>query len=257
MSLIEVEKLGFSYGRRLSSGTGASFALRNIDLSIESGQRFGIVGESGSGKSTLIRILSGMLMPTEGTVRFDGHTLDTWLPRRAREFRLRTQMIFQNPASSLDPRMRVGRSLREAVRALERRQPAVDEVTSWIKDVGLPPEILESYPHQLSGGQLQRVAIARHLSVRPDVLYADEPTSALDVSVQGQVLNVLAALRERYGLTLVLVSHDLAVIGRVCDQIAVMHEGRILEVGSAREILSEPENEYTRNLVHAARAVSL
>ena len=256
MPLVAVDDLAFHYGRG-APGPGTPWTIDGVGLTIEAGSAVGIVGESGSGKSTLIRILTGLLPPGRGTVTFDGRDSRSWLSTAGAQFRRRNQMVFQSPANSFDPRMRLGSSVAEPTRALERRKPTTAELEQWMHDVGLNADHLRRYPHQLSGGQLQRVAIARALSVRPDVLYADEPTSALDVSVQAQVLNLLIDLRKRFGLTLVLVSHDLAVVGRVCEQIVVMHRGRIVEAGSARQILLEPSDEYTKRLVAAATAVRL
>ncbi|WP_203432975.1 ABC transporter ATP-binding protein [Jiangella asiatica] len=249
--LVDVGDLSFRYG------THQPWVLRSVSLSVPRGAAVGIVGESGSGKSTLIRVLCGLLTATAGAVTYAGRDIGDWLARHPRQFRRDNQLVFQSPASSLDPRMRVRRSVAEPVRALERRRVADDELASWLTLVGLDPSVLDRYPHQLSGGQLQRVAIARSLSVNPGVLYADEPTSALDVSVQAQVLNLLMDLRARLGLTLVMVSHDLAVVSRVCEQIVVMRGGAIVEAGPTAAVMHNPAAEYTRALVDAARAVSL
>jgi ABC-type dipeptide/oligopeptide/nickel transport system ATPase subunit len=153
--------------------------------------------------------------------------------------------------------LRIKTSLSEPTKALERRKPEPTELRDWLRDVGLSGEVLSRYPHQLSGGQLQRIAVARALSVRPDVLYADEPTSALDVSVQAQVLNLLMGLKHRHGLTLVLVSHDLAVVARVCEQIIVLKDGQVVEAGETAEVMTDPKTAYTRTLVEASRATTL
>jgi len=166
-------------------------------------------------------------------------------------------MVFQSPASSFDPRMSIFRSLQEPARAIERRVPSRQEVTGWLERVGLGPEVLDRYPHQLSGGQLQRLAVARALSLGPKLLYADEPTSALDVSVQAKVLNLLMDLRKDLGLTLVLVTHDLAVVGRICETMIVMKSGKIVETGATADVLANPRTDYTRKLIEAADATSL
>lgn len=251
MPIVEAHRLGFRY-------PGGDWVLKDIHLSVAEGATVGIVGESGSGKSTLIRVLCGLLPPGAGSARFDQHDLTGWRRRSSvRQFRRQNQMVFQSPASSFDPRMRMRQSLAEPIRAIERRRPGLDEVTASLAEVGLGPEILPRYPHQLSGGQLQRVALARALSLRPRVLYADEPTSALDVSVQAQVLNLLMDLRARLGLTLVMVSHDLAVISRLCEQIVVMKDGVIVEAGETVRVLRAPRSGYTAALIGAAEAVSL
>ena len=256
MPLVEVRGLHFRYPS--VRGRGAlPWTLEDMDLSIERASSVGIVGESGSGKSTLVRILCGLLISQEGEVIFDGLELTEWLARRPRELRRRNQIVFQSPRRSLDPRMNIRRSLSQPVRAIERRAPSDDELIGWLERVGLTDEVLPRFPHQLSGGQLQRVGVARALSVGPEVLYADEPTSALDVSVQAQVLNLLMDIRAELGLTLVMVSHDLAVISRICEQVVVMKEGRIIEAGPMTNVLSSPSDPYTAALVQSARTVSL
>ncbi len=256
MPLVEVRGLHFRYPS--VRGRGAlPWTLEDMDLSIERASSVGIVGESGSGKSTLVRILCGLLIRQEGEVIFDGLELTEWLARRPRELRRRNQIVFQSPRRSLDPRMSIRRSLSQPVRAIERRAPSDDELIGWLERVGLTDEVLPRFPHQLSGGQLQRVGVARALSVGPEVLYADEPTSALDVSVQAQVLNLLMDIRAELGLTLVMVSHDLAVISRICEQVIVMKEGRIIEAGPMTKVLSSPSDPYTAALVQSARTVSL
>jgi ABC-type dipeptide/oligopeptide/nickel transport system ATPase subunit len=252
MSLVEVRGLRFRY-----PSVKEGWTLDDLDLSIEAGSSVGVVGESGSGKSTLVRILCGLLVHQQGEVEFDGHELKDWLHKSPRELRRRNQIVFQSPRRSLDPRMSIRRSLSQPVRAIERRVPTDDEMVGWLERVGLTDEVLPRFPHQLSGGQLQRVGVARALSVGPEVLYADEPTSALDVSVQAQVLNLLMDLRSELGLTLVMVSHDLAVISRTCENVIVMKDGHIVEAGLMTEVLSNPANEYTAALVKSARTVSL
>ena len=254
MSLVEARGLHFRYpGRRREQ----SWTLQDLNLDIERGSSVGVVGESGSGKSTLVRILCGLMVHQRGEVRFDGRYMKDWLHSDPRQIRRHNQIVFQSPRRSLDPRMTIRRSLGEPVRAIERRIPSDEEIVGWLERVGLKDEILPRYPHQLSGGQLQRVGVARALSVNPDVLYADEPTSALDVSVQAQVLNLLMDIRAQLGLTLVMISHDLAVISRTCEQIIVMKDGRIIEAGPMTEILSRSSDPYTTSLVQSARMVSL
>ena len=204
-----------------------------------------------------MRILCGILTHQKGDVDFDGRPLKDWLSDSARELRRRNQIVFQSPRRSLDPRMSIRKSLSQPVRAIERRTPSDEEMTGWLTRVGLTDEVLPRFPHQLSGGQLQRVGVARALSVGPEVLYADEPTSALDVSVQAQVLNLLMDIRKQLGLTLVVVSHDLAVISRICEDVIVMRDGEIVESGRMTQVLSNPADPYTAALVEAARTVSL
>ena len=253
--MLEVQELAYSYS---GAADPSGWALAGVSLAVPAGSSVGIVGESGSGKSTLVRILCGLQDHQHGDVRFAGEPLQDWLSKpRAREFRTKSQFVFQDPASSFDPRLRLGTSLAEPVKSLARRSPSTDELAAWLEEVGLAPDMLRRYPHQLSGGQLQRLAIARALSVSPEILYADEPTSALDVSIQAQVLNLLRELRRAHNLTLVLVSHDLAVVSHVCDSVVVMRNGRVEESGPTARVLDAPRTPYTKELVDAAAAASL
>lgn len=258
-ALVTVRGLDFRYRRTAlkKAVDEADWVLRDLELDIQTGESLGIIGESGSGKSTLVRLLCGLLPLEVGEIHYDGRGVREWVKKDPAEFRKRNQMVFQSPANSLDPRMRVRGSLAEPVKATEGRAPSDEELTGWLKQVGLGSEVLPRYPHQLSGGQLQRVAIARALSLGPRVLYADEPTSALDVSVQAQILNLLLQLRRDLGLTLVMVSHDLAVISRLCERMIVMKDGRIVEAGNTVEVLRNPATEYTAQLIAAASSVSL
>jgi len=254
--LVEVTDLHFRYGSGRRAA-GEDWTLQGINLSLQAGGTLGIVGESGSGKSTLIRLMCGLLTPDRGSLAFEGRPVSDWLRSDRRAFLAKNQIVFQNPRRSLDPRMTVARALAEPVRALERRDPEPNELAKSLARVGLPGDFLGHHPHQLSGGQLQRVAIARALSVRPTVLYADEPTSALDVSVQAQVLNLLMDLRESLGLALVMVTHNLAVVARLSENIIVLNRGRIVEAGPTHRVLGAPRNAYTAALVAAALDVSL
>lgn len=232
-------------------------ALDSVDLCLTAGTTLGLVGESGSGKSTLIRVMCGLISGSTGSVRYSDRDVSDWLRHDGRAFRKQNQLVFQNPASSFDPRMSIGRSLSEPVRALERRTPSTHELVDRLEQVGLNASYLDRHPHQLSGGQVQRVAIARALLSGLRILYADEPTSALDVSVQAQVLNLLMKLQRELQLTLVIVSHDLALVSRVCNQIAVMRSGSIVESGPTASVLGDPQTGYTRQLLDAAELVSL
>lgn len=257
MSLVEVSDMSFYYPRASLGPNNEGWTLKNISLDVLPQSTVGVVGESGSGKSTLIRVMCGLLRHQRGNVRFDGSDISELKGRDVLELRRRNQIVFQNPRRSLDPRMTVRRSLSEPIRALQDRTPADAELVTWLERVGLGREVLPRFPHQLSGGQLQRIGIARSLSVNPTILYADEPVSALDVSVQAQVLNLLMDLREELGLTLVMVSHDIGVVCRMCAEIIVMRDGIIVESGPTDAVLGAPESDYTRALLHAARAASL
>ncbi len=248
--LIQVSDLCFSYDG------SSNWIVDHASFDVPSGSIMGIVGESGSGKSTLVRLLCGLISYNAGSAKFDGREIRDWR-RDSMEFRRRNQIVFQSPASSFDPRMSMRRALQQPVRSIERRVPGQEELARWVQRVGLDPEQLKRFPHQLSGGQLQRMALARALSVKPEVLFADEPTSALDVSVQAKVLNQLTDIRRSLGLTIVLVTHDLAVVARMCASIVVMSRGRIVESGATASVLGNPQHDYTKRLIEAADAVSL
>jgi peptide/nickel transport system ATP-binding protein len=226
-------------------------ALQGVSLTLEAGQSLGIVGESGSGKSTLARLVMALEAPTAGTVKLLGRDLHALSPDELRDARRDFQMVFQDPYGSLDPRQRVGRIVAEplpAMSAAERQQ----RVAESLEAVGLRATDADKYPHEFSGGQRQRIAIARALITRPKLIVADEPVSALDVSVQAQVLNLLQDLRERFGVAYLFISHDLAVVDHVCDEVAVMQHGRIVERGEPGRLFSQAEHPYTRSLIEAA-----
>ena len=243
--------------RRYRNGGREVLALDAVDLTLQPGGRLGIVGESGSGKSTLVRLLAGLDRPTSGRIWFEGTEISSLPERRLGFLRAAVQMVFQDPRSSLNPRMKVGDIVTEPLRSrLVRRQlvGGVDHrrrLAEVLAAVGLPADADDRYPHEFSGGQRQRIAIARALAPKPEVLIADEPVSALDVSVRAQVLNLLTELVAVQGLTLIVVSHDLLVVRHLCDQLAVMRAGRIVEQGATDRIYSAPQNEYTRTLLAA------
>ncbi|WP_169733913.1 ABC transporter ATP-binding protein [Crossiella equi] len=226
-------------------------ALRPVSFTVEAGQRFGVVGESGSGKSTLIRLLAALDQPTSGSVWFQGKQVSGLPERRLRFLRRELQLVFQDPMGSLNPRLRVGDIISEplVVQGVPGRRERVAEL---LAAVGLPRDAADGYPHQFSGGQRQRISLARALAPRPSVLIADEPVSALDVSVRAQVLALLDDLVARYALTLVLVSHDLAVVRHVCDTVAVLRRGELVELGPATQVYTRPRADYTRELIAAA-----
>lgn len=256
MPIIDVRNFYFSYAPRTARETGM-WTLRDLNFSLEAGGFLGIVGESGSGKSTLIRNLCGLLPVTDGDVQVAGRNVATLSHNEMLDLRRKIQLIYQNPKRSFDPRMKIGTSVSQPIRSLEKRLPANEELASLLARVGLQADHLDRFPHELSGGQLQRVAIARALSVKPSILLADEPTSALDVSVQAQSLKLIAELREELNLTMILVSHDLAVVGRITDSVIVLKDGLIVEAGSTASVLLNPQHDYTKTLAAAAAAVSL
>lgn len=250
-TLLEVQQVSRVYRR----GRTAPFAprqevqaLKDVDLRIPRGRRFGIVGESGSGKSTLVRLLAGLEHPTSGEIRFDGNRVSGLRERQLGFLRRELQVVFQDPMSSLDPRMRVRHIIAEPL--LRRRQHDVAGRVSEVLDaVGLPESAADRYPHQFSGGQRQRISIARALAPHPSVLIADEAVSALDVSVRAQILNLISSLVEDLDLTLVFVSHDLSVVRHLCDEVAVLHRGGLVETGPTEEVYARPRDDYTRRLI--------
>lgn len=225
-------------------------AVDNVTLSIGPGEAVGLLGESGCGKSTLGRMLAGIHRPTEGQVLYRGQPI-VKAGRRPVKLTTKIQMIFQDPLASLDPRMRVGDQIAEGPRVhrIVGRRAERDYVARWLGLVGLPADAINRFPHQFSGGQRQRIAIARALAMQPEILICDEPVASLDVSVQAQVINLLLRLRRDLGLTVLFISHDLAVVRHLCDRIAVMYLGRIVESGPAQAIYESPWHPYTRALL--------
>ena len=225
-------------------------AVEDVSIAIPQGAALGLVGESGSGKSTIGRLMLGLLRPTSGRVMIDGQDLAATGAAGVRRLRRRMQLVFQDPYSSLDPRRRVGAQVADglAIHGL----PQHGRVAELFDQVGLPPDHARRFPHEFSGGQRQRIAIARALATSPDLLVADEPVSALDVSVQAQILALLADLRSRLGLALLFISHDLPVVRSLCDRVAVLYLGRVMEEGPAAAIFRRPLHPYTQALLSAA-----
>jgi len=226
-------------------------AVRGIDLEIRAGETLALVGESGSGKSTTGRLLLGLEPPTAGRVLYRGRDLANFDRATWSIFRRRTQIVFQDPYGSLNPRLTVGGMLREALtfHGLAPDYGTSERVTELLTLVGLDPSAAARYPHEFSGGQRQRIGIARALSVEPELIIADEPVSALDVSVQAQVLNLLGDLQAELGLTYLFIAYDLAVVRHVADRTAVMFEGRIVEEGPTENVFADPQHPYTRELL--------
>lgn len=229
-------------------------AVDGVSFTVRRGEILGLVGESGSGKSTVGKTIVRLLTPTEGEIRFDGVDVTHLAAAELKAFRRRTQMIFQDPFSSLNPRMRVGDILGEAsiIHGLHAGRAARQARVAELLDlVGLSPNHAQRYPHEFSGGQRQRIGIARALSVDPEFIVADEAVSALDVSIQAQIINLLEDLKERLGLTLLFIAHDLAVVQHLCDRIAVMYLGRMVEVADSDTLFQNPRHPYTRALLSA------
>ncbi len=243
--------------RTFGAGDHQVAAVRGISLEVARGERLGIVGESGSGKSTLIRMMAALDQPSSGGIRFAGRPVSGVRESQLGFLRSSVQLVFQDPRSSLNPRMRVGDIITEPLRSrLLRRRGDVPadrarRLAEVMDAVGLPLAMARRYPHEFSGGQRQRIAIARALAPRPQVLVADEPVSALDVSVRAQVLNLLNGLVRDFDLTLVFVSHDLTVVRHVCDTVAVMRNGLLAEVGPAEQVYTSPRSAYTAELLAA------
>ncbi|KQR34897.1 ABC transporter ATP-binding protein [Curtobacterium sp. Leaf154] len=227
-------------------------AVDGVDLAVAPGARLGIVGESGSGKSTLVRLLAGLEAPSAGTVAASGRPVVASRSARAlRWFRRETGVVFQDPYASLDPRMRVGAIVAEPLRALQVPGSHDELVRAVLERVDLPADTVDRYPHEFSGGQRQRIAIARAVVHSPRILFGDEPMSALDVVVRARVIELFRSLADDLGLTLVLVSHDIGVVQRLCDTVAVMSDGRVVEHGPV-SLLDAPQHPVTRALVAAA-----
>ncbi|GKS96895.1 ATP-binding cassette domain-containing protein [Acidovorax sp. SUPP2825] len=238
-------------------------ALDGVSLSIAAGRSLGVVGESGSGKSTLARLVMALDAPTAGSVHLLGRDLHALPAAELRAARRDFQMVFQDPYGSLDPRQTVARIVAEPLQALPAtpgtakvsRAEQRERAGEALAQVGLRTSDLDKYPHEFSGGQRQRIAIARAIVTRPRLVVADEPVSALDVSVQAQVLNLLQDLQERFGITYLLISHDLAVVHHLCDEVVVLYQGRIVERGTPQALFTQAEHPYTRALVAAVPSI--
>ncbi|MET4077551.1 oligopeptide/dipeptide ABC transporter ATP-binding protein [Janibacter sp. UYMM211] len=233
---------------------GHVYAVDGVDLQIRRGETYGLVGESGCGKSTMGRAILALEEITEGTVTFDGEALTDLRGDALRRRRQDLQMVFQDPMGSLDPRQSVESLLVEGMQAhgiVKDAKEAAPRLKQLLSDVGLPAAALKKYPHEFSGGQRQRIGIARALSVNPELVVADEPVSALDVSVQAQVINLLSDLQEEYGLTYLVIAHDLAVVRHISDRVGVMYLGGLVEEADADDLYAQPLHPYTRALLSA------
>ena len=253
MPLLEIQNLSVRY---LRPGGLPIEALRSVSMQVEAGESLGVVGESGCGKSSLARAIVGLAKPASGRILYQGTDVSNPNPVLRAWYCRQVQLVFQDAIGSLNPRMTVQTLLREPYHVHRRATGRSAEETSaavsrLLAQVGLPPEVAGAFPRELSGGQCQRVSLARCLALEPRVLVADEPVSALDVSVQARVLNLLCGLQQRLGLALVLVSHDLAVVRTICSRVCVLCNGRIVEEGPTSDILTDPQHPYTRELLAA------
>lgn len=254
--LVEIKDLCVDFRRNKLSLWHRATAKRAVDnatLSIYDGEVLAVVGESGSGKTTLGRTLLRLCVSTSGSIHFDGQELDRMDASAVARFRMGTQMVFQDPYSSLDPRMSLAAIVAEGLRHVDGigREERMQRAQAMLDEVGLPGEYLQRYPHELSGGQRQRVCIARAIVARPRFIVADEPVSALDVTIQRQVLQLLTQLRDKYGFTYLFISHDLGVVEQMADRVAVMYRGRVIEIGSRNAIFDSPLHPYTIRLLEA------
>jgi oligopeptide transport system ATP-binding protein len=255
MALLEVGNLVKEFTRRRGFIVPASVvrAVDGISFTVEEGETFGLVGESGSGKTTTGRCILRLIEPTSGDVRFKGEDVLAFSPSRLRQARRDMQIVFQDPYSSLNPRMRVGAIVEEPliIHKIGTRPERRARVAELFELVGLDPSQLTRYPHQFSGGQRQRVGLARALALNPSLIIADEPVSALDVSVQAQVINLLMDLQDRLKLTYLFIAHDLRLVRHICSRVAVLYLGRIVEMGETEAIFAAPSHPYTRALLSA------
>lgn len=249
LSLEQVSK--YFYTSNVFFNNGRHFAaLDNVTLSVASGSSLGIVGESGSGKTTIARLMCSIYKADKGRVLYDGKEISMLSKNEKQEYMKNVQMVFQDPNNTLNPKLTIKSALSDGIKQHITKDK--DEIQEKLKQlmemVGLPYEYLERYPHEFSGGQRQRISIARALSINPKVIIADEPVSSLDVSVQAQILNLMKALQKN-GITLILISHSLAVVSNLCENIAVMQKGKLEEYGNTLEVLSNPQSEYTKSLL--------
>ena len=249
MSLLSVDKINKEFSIEtgfLLRKTGTVHALENVSFELEAGSVLGIIGESGSGKTTLARVLCKLVSPDSGSVFISGRNINDY---SRQELSRHIQLIFQDPFASLNPKLSVGTLLSEAIDL--KTDDTSGQVREMLRTVGMPDDILRSYPHQFSGGQRQRIAIARALLKKPKIIVADEPLSSLDITIQSQILGLFKELKGRFGLTFIFISHDIVTTASFADYVIVMKNGKIMERGAVKKVISSPENIYTKNLISA------
>ena len=248
-TLLEAEHLTKVFTQR---GKESFKAVDDVSFSLKEGETLGIVGESGSGKSTLAKLITRLTDVTEGTLKFQGKDITRLKQSQLKDVYGNIQMVFQNPAGSFDPRRTLGDGIGESLRNRGMKKADIAKrVKEVLKQCGLDEEFAGRYPHEVSGGQCQRAAIARALAVEPKVLICDEATSALDVTIQQQIMELLTELKETQGLSFVFICHNLALVQMFCDRVLVLHDGKVIESGSPDDIINEPKEEYTKKLVEA------
>lgn len=248
-TLLEAEHLTKIFTRR---GKESFKAVDDVSFSLKEGETLGIVGESGSGKSTLAKLITRLTDVTEGTLKFQGKDITRLKQSQLKDVYGNIQMVFQNPAGSFDPRRTLGDGIGESLRNRGmKKEDVAKRVKELLEQCGLDEEFTGRYPHEVSGGQCQRAAIARALAVEPKVLICDEATSALDVTIQQQIMELLTELKETQGLSFVFICHNLALVQMFCDRVLVLHDGKVIESGSPDDIINEPKEEYTKKLVEA------
>jgi ABC-type oligopeptide transport system ATPase subunit len=256
MALISVQNLSKHFSRKSGMWGDASGVVKAVDdvsFEINEGEVLGLVGESGSGKSTTGRLILRLIEPTAGRVLYNSRNVFELPKNELRELRKQMQIVFQDPYGAFNPRMTVGAILGEALqlRGVSTRSERDNQARRFLEMVQMPTSILGRYPHEFSGGQRQRIGIARALAVEPKFIIADEPVSALDVSTQAEIVNLLLDLQKRLSLTMLFISHDLSVVKVLCDRVAVMQNGKIVEIGNSAQIFNSPQQEYTRELLAA------